>query len=77
MTIETKYSINEKVWVMHDNNIKQAEINKIDILIMPKATSIHYFLFGPIAGYNHDLFPYGVKEDRLFTSKEELLKTLQ
>ena len=73
MKIETKYNIGDEVWFMHDNRVKSAIIIKIKAVIEKDMNSsalvqdTWYYLYN---------YPNPYIECRLFTTKEELLKSL-
>lgn len=67
MTIETKYKIGDEVWYSLKGNVYHEIIDHIEIDVGKKGeTHIYYNSEGN--------FPH--KEDRLFPTKEELLKSL-
>jgi hypothetical protein len=100
MTINTKYSIKEGVWVMYHNRAKQARIggivyalgsvnksldevldtqqnSKDGFTIMGSPRLIYTIEFPTVmSDYNRDCFYEKYTEDRIFPSKEELLKSL-
>lgn len=73
MKIETKYNIGDEVWFMHDNKVKSGTIIKIDVVLerdmnsQNVGKSVYYGLYNFISPYI---------EQRLFPTKEELLKSL-
>ena len=73
MTIETRYNIGDRVWFMHDNKVKNEIIIKIDAVILKdmNCTGVHKSI-------TYSLFNYSrcYAEDKLFPTKEELLKSL-
>lgn len=90
MTIETKYNVEEKAWMMYNNHAEQVEIVGIET-----AVEKHYYSTNPIPFICEPksmemrietLITYQVKmqdgttikmvEDLLFPTKEELLKSL-
>ena len=73
MTIETKYNIGDEVWVMHDNKVKRGIIIKIDASLERDMNSQNV---GKSVYYGLYDFPYPYIENHIFTTKEELLKSL-
>lgn len=82
MEIKTKYSRNQKVWMIHDNKCIEVKIDSIGITISANTNMyeshmdevvIHYGFFIP-----KSLMQKSVKEDEdlLYPTKEELLKSL-
>ena len=73
MIIETRYNIGDRVWFMHDNKVKSEIIIKIDVVIEKdmNCTGVHKSI-------EYSLFNYSryYTEDKLFHTKEELLKSL-
>jgi hypothetical protein len=73
MTIETRYNIGDRVWFMHDNKVESEIIIKINAVIEKDMNrtgvykSIAYSLFNYCRYYT---------EDKLFPTKEELIKSL-
>ncbi|MEE1303843.1 MAG: hypothetical protein U0K68_01630 [Agathobacter sp.] len=76
MTIKTKYNIGDKVWLMWYNKPIQARIMKIKTNTIEvskfcirtfKETTIEYII---------EMDSAVMSEDRLFPTKEELLKSL-
>lgn len=76
MKIGTKYDIGQEVWALLDNKIQRVKIWGVDINIeegfdgqytYPSRTRINYYDFG-----KHHI----ISEDKLFPTKEELLKSL-
>ena len=71
MTIETKFSVGDTVYLIHDNRITSGTIYKITIDITGiEDTYIYYHL---------EVNRYDVKrviEERLFASKEQLIQSL-
>jgi hypothetical protein len=70
MKVETKYSINQKVYFLHENRIKSGEIAVIEIHLVAydNSISITYKIFN----YQNNTF----NESEIFSSKEELLNYL-
>ncbi len=68
MTATTKYNIGDKVWIIHDNRALRSDIRSIIISAeSPNAFEVKYSLH-----YGESDIP----EDKLFSTKEELLKSL-
>ena len=73
MKIETKYNLEDTVWVMHENKVESGMVAGLDATISPmnSALSITYII--------HYLPKTGARkcaEYELYPSKEELLKSL-
>lgn len=71
MTIETKYNIGDEVWFIWDNIVRNAKIDGIWSITVNPEKSIIYQLNMTW----HDA-PLLFKENALFPTKEELLKSL-
>lgn len=70
MTIETKYNIGDKVWFQTLGMNYNAKIIHINIDVFPNGEhEINYYLRNK--GYSYERH-----EDELFSTKEELLKSL-
>lgn len=68
MEVITKYNINDKVWLIIDNQAVRADITRV--IISAESTDsckVSYSL-------NHGSIEY--PEDQLFSTKEDLLKSL-
>lgn len=66
-TINTKYSLGEKVYLMANNKSCEGKILKINIICTKNEICIYY-----ITTINPDNY----KEEDIFCSKQELLNTL-
>ena len=68
MEVKTKFGLGEKVWCVDENKARQDTITGISMFIgLDKKPEVEYSLrYGNIR----------VEEDRLFYTKEELLKSL-
>lgn len=77
MKIETKFNIGQEVFFMFNNKVRSEVIEKIRVIIDLKnkcfsTTEMHvWYWLKPWSG-DMDFF----SEDKLFTSKEELLASL-
>jgi hypothetical protein len=76
MTIETKYSPGDQVWLMFNNNPKQKTISNINILCYKKGSNSadmnsEYTIMYTIYGVPNDL-----PENKVFSTKEELINSL-
>jgi hypothetical protein len=70
MTIETKYNIGDEVWLLYNNKAVSSRIFRIEVKVdLRLSARIIYYL----SGSNIDEF---CSEDKLFRTKEELLKSL-
>ena len=67
-------SVASRVWVMHDNKCEEKYIHSIHIEITEDGQNISY-VFEFWNGYHSEYIPYPA--DKVFTTKEELLKTLE
>lgn len=67
MVVKSKYNINDVVWFMSDNKIRSSRILGVGMSVGEEHTIIMYSMYD---GYER------IKEELLFDSKEELLKTL-
>lgn len=73
MQIETKYNIGDKVWFMHDNKVKSGTIITIGVFVERDMNSQYV---SNSVQYGLDNFDYPYRENHLFPTKEELLKSL-
>ena len=72
MQITTKYNLGQEVWFMKDNEIKHASIYDI-----PKIQVLYSGRGGYGTGITYGFNSLGeYPEDRLFPTKEELIKSL-
>lgn len=69
MTIETKYNIGDVVWFYIGTALTKGEIGSIDATMTEKDLLIRYDILTPIE-------LYFLPEKELFSTKEELLKSL-
>lgn len=67
MEIKTKYSIGNEVWYIKDNKVSSTYIYEIHITINSKGNDSVIYNLNSIGNF---------KTNELFTSKEELLKSL-
>lgn len=67
MELESKYSIGDDVWLIDNNKI---ETHKVEGVLF-SATSM-----GVVVSYQFGEGTFGYPEEKLFESKEELLKSL-
>ena len=65
MTISTKYNIGDTVWFMHDNKCVSKKVENINIDVYHKYVQ-----------YMFDENSIWLSEKHLFSTKEELLKSL-
>lgn len=80
MEIKTKYNLGDKVYVMHDNKVVYFTIQRINIKIGDKI-SIEYVSSEKFRQYLYlskesDYMSLYVEEEKVFSTKEELLKSL-
>lgn len=72
MTIETKYNIGDEVWFISDNEICNEKITAIHIHIGALCSFVTYSCEDTLIGQALNT----VREEILFPTKEELLKSL-
>ena len=71
MTIETKYNIGDEVWLMNENKAYVSFIEDVRVKRNSKNTKIEYMV------ESMQKKDFGLKkEQELFPTKEELLKSL-
>lgn len=71
MTIETKFSIGDKVWFKHHGKCVQEKINRIQIYIISNTCfDIRYYVRLPEWGVQW------FKENEIASTEEDLLKSL-
>lgn len=71
MTIETKFNIGDEVWCMHNNKVYISFIQEVRVRKNNKKTKIEYIV------ESMQKIDFGLKkEDELYPTKEELLKSL-
>lgn len=66
-TVETKYYIGDRVWLVSNNKVVEKIITQFDVVVSDNGIKITYEL-------NYESID--IDESKLFTSKEELLKSL-
>ena len=71
MTIETKYNIGDEVWFIWENIVQSAKIDSIWRITVNPEKSVIYQL-----DIKWDGAPLLFKENALFPTKEELIKSL-
>ena len=72
MKVETKYNLNQEVWFIEDDEVVKDIVLEIDYNINLTEESIRYY-FKENKG---DLFRRFKKENKVFTTKEELINSL-
>lgn len=65
--VKTKYDIRDKVWLIYENKATERVITQVEIIVNTQKSKVTYQL-------NHKTTDYD--EYKLYTSKEELLKSL-
>ena len=65
--VKTKYDIGDKVWLIYENKAVERIITQVQIIVNAQKAKVTYQL-------NHETTDYD--EYKLYTSKEELLKSL-
>lgn len=71
MTIETKYNIGDEVWFMNENKVYVSFIEDVRVKRNNKNTKIEYMV------ESMQKKDFGLKKEQgLFPTKEELLKSL-
>lgn len=75
MTIETKFDIGDKCYFMYHNEVKESTIVKINFTKeqLTSSFNIEKLTYNVELGYVSNI---DFKEDKLFSTKEELLKSL-
>ncbi len=73
MIFETKYNIEDSVWVLINNKVRKFTISSIDVKQSGKSLEVRYYLN---IGTKEDYKCHIVEEDKCFTTKEELIKSL-
>lgn len=69
MTVETKFNIGDEVWYLHNNKVCNRKVSAINIRITECMVSIIYYISAPKESIT-------LEEKSIFSSKEELLKSL-
>lgn len=73
MKIETKYSVNDKVWFYLNGKAVEAPIYRADVEVYENSTNIRYMVnVGTTAGIKFEM----VKEDLVFADKQSLIDSL-
>ncbi len=75
MTIETKYNWKDEVWTMYNNKPTKCYIRSINIYIRDNGV-LDFLYFPYLSDGNYCVNNYGVKENVLFKTKEELIASL-
>lgn len=73
MRIETKYNINQEVWFIEDNKVKNEEILKLTFTKDGSNESILYYFKEKSNAVPWERFR---KESEVFATKEELINSL-
>lgn len=74
MKIETKYSINDKAWIIHKNKVQCATICSVILDINENKQILEKYSFKEIKlDSNKNFHPYF---EKLFKTKEELIASL-
>lgn len=66
MEVNSKYNINDTVWVVNKNKVIQQKVKGIEITAYKDKTEIEYTFIGDSK----------LPEDRVFKTKEELINSL-
>lgn len=73
MKIETKYSVNDKVWFYLNGKAVEAPIYRVDVEVYENSTNVRYMVnVGTTAGIKFEI----VKEDLVFADKQSLIDSL-
>jgi hypothetical protein len=73
MKIETKYSVNDKVWFYLNGKAVEAPIYRVDVEVYENSTNVRYMVnVGTTAGIKFEL----VKEELVFADKQSLIDSL-
>jgi len=73
MKIETKHSVNDRIWFYLNGKAINAPIYKVDIEVYEKSTTIRYMADVGVTG--NSKFEL-IKEELSFLTKEELINSL-
>lgn len=71
-TVETKYSLGNKVWFISKNKVVGKIVTQVNVKVKPSVTDACDIIISYMLDYSSDK----INEDLLFSSKEELLKSL-
>ena len=74
MKIETKYNINQEVWFIEDNKVKNEEILKLTFTKDGSNESVFYYF--KEKSMNTSNWERSRKESEVFATKEELINSL-
>ena len=74
MEIKTKYSVNQKVWFIEDNKVKNEEILELTFSKDSSCESIFYY-FKEKENIMHN-WKRMIEEKDVFSTKEELIKNI-
>lgn len=73
MKIETKYSVNDNVWIYLNGKVVEASVYKVDISIYESYTTTHYMVnVGSVGSIKFEM----VKEELVFANKQSLIDSL-
>jgi len=73
MKIETKYSVNDKVWFYLNGKAVEAPIYRVEVEVYENSTNVKYMVnVGTTAGIKFEL----VKEELVFADKQSLIDSL-
>ena len=80
MEIKTKYNIGDEMWTMHDNKVICFTIKGINIKVEDK-TLVEYISSEKFKQHSYfsdrlEYMPLYIKEEKVFLTREELLKSL-
>lgn len=78
MDISTKFNIGERIFVMHNNRIVEANIDSLYIVVMSQTTPCSNIIVNyKIKKYNYDWCEeFEVNENEVFRNKEDLIQYL-
>lgn len=82
MTVKTKFNVGDTLYTIHNNKVEKITVKEINIEINKKHINVLYksveeFLpFPSMSGFCGDQFTIDRPEEELFSTKEELLKSL-
>lgn len=74
MNITTKFNIGDPVYIMHDNEIVQVEIDAIRISVKNGVFVWYDYLIHTLPGQSADKF--SIRELKVFETKKELIQSL-
>lgn len=71
MTIETKYNIGDKVWLMFNDSVSNEKIEKISITVEKRNLDIYKTIYYKLVNYSQ-----WYEEQKFFSTKKDLIDSL-